>query len=53
LIERFGVATIPLSGFYAVDKAEGRALVRFAFCKTKATLDRALERLSKLSSRAT
>jgi N-succinyldiaminopimelate aminotransferase len=46
LVERVGVAAIPVSAF----AAEGRLrhLVRFAFCKDAATLDEGLRRLRKL-----
>jgi N-succinyldiaminopimelate aminotransferase len=47
LPERVGVAAIPASAFYA-NKAEGRHLVRFAFCKTDATLDEGIRRLRSL-----
>jgi N-succinyldiaminopimelate aminotransferase len=47
LPERVGVAAIPTSAFY-VNKAEGRHLVRFAFCKTDATLDEGIRRLRAL-----
>ena len=47
LIERVGVAAIPPSAFYE-NKAEGRHLVRFAFCKREATLREAVERLGAL-----
>jgi aspartate/methionine/tyrosine aminotransferase len=43
-----GVAAIPTSGFYD-NKHWGRPLARFAFCKKMDTLQRAVERLSKLS----
>ncbi len=39
-----GVAAIPNSAFY-LDKAAGRHLVRFAFCKTDAVLDEGIARL--------
>ncbi len=45
LIDEAGVAAIPPSAFYASDLAEGRALLRFAFCKTPATLEAAATRL--------
>lgn len=44
---RVGVAAIPSSAFF-VNKDVGRHLVRFAFCKTDATLDAGIERLKKL-----
>lgn len=47
LPERVGVAAIPTSAFYA-SKEEGRHLVRFAFCKTDATLDEGIRRLRAL-----
>jgi N-succinyldiaminopimelate aminotransferase len=48
---RVGVAAIPTSAFYR-DPAEGRHLVRFAFCKTDATLDEAIGRLKGLRRRS-
>jgi aspartate/methionine/tyrosine aminotransferase len=47
LVERIGVAAIPPSSFYE-HRAEGRSLVRFAFCKDDATLREAISRLSAL-----
>ncbi len=47
---RVGVAAIPSSAFF-VNKEVGRHLVRFAFCKTQATLDAGIERLKKLQTR--
>ncbi|HLA77980.1 MAG TPA: aminotransferase class I/II-fold pyridoxal phosphate-dependent enzyme [Vicinamibacteria bacterium] len=44
---RVGVAAIPSSAFF-VNKEVGRQLVRFAFCKTEATLDAGIERLKRL-----
>lgn len=51
LIESIGVAAIPPTAFYE-NKEHGRSLVRFAFCKTNATLDAAAERLAKLAPRS-
>ncbi|MDY7110547.1 MAG: methionine aminotransferase [Planctomycetota bacterium] len=49
LIEHVGVAAIPPSAFYH-DPADGRSLVRFAFCQTEQTLTEALDRMrTKLS----
>ena len=48
---RVGVAAIPTSAFYR-NRAEGRHLVRFAFCKTDATLDEAIRRLKGLRARS-
>jgi N-succinyldiaminopimelate aminotransferase len=46
LVERVGVAAIPVSAFVAEGRL--RHLVRFAFCKDDATLDEALRRLRRL-----
>lgn len=51
LVEQVGVCAIPASAFYA-DPAEGRRLVRFAFCKRDAVLIEALERLRRGLRRA-
>ena len=45
-----GVATVPGSSFYS-ERALGRSLVRFAFCKKAETLERAAERLVSLRAR--
>jgi N-succinyldiaminopimelate aminotransferase len=45
LIRERGVAAIPSSSFYPVTPAEGRRLVRFAFCKRMETLQQAVDRL--------
>ncbi len=47
LIATRGVAAIPPSVFYLDDHTEGRRLLRFAFCKTMTTLERAAERLRR------
>jgi len=47
LIEEAGVAAIPPSVFYD-DAARPRSYVRFAFCKTRETLEAAVARLSAL-----
>lgn len=47
LPEKIGVAAIPTSAFYS-DRAAGKHLVRWAFCKTDAVLDEGLARLKKL-----
>ncbi len=49
LPERYGVAAIPHEVFYD-DKAAGRPLVRWAFCKQDDVLDEAIDRLARLSS---
>jgi N-succinyldiaminopimelate aminotransferase len=46
LVERVGVAAIPVSAFVAERRV--RHLVRFAFCKDDATLDEGLRRLRRL-----
>jgi aminotransferase len=48
LVEQVGVAVVPGSSFYS-RPAAGSRQVRFAFCKTDATLDEAARRLRKLS----
>jgi len=47
LIERYGVAAIPPTAFYE-NKAEGRKLIRFAFCKKDGTLREAIARLKRI-----
>jgi len=47
LVEHVGVAAIPPGSFY-VNPADGRDLVRFAFCKTMPVLEEAIRRLSLL-----
>lgn len=48
LIDRVGVAAIPMSAFYGPNhRAEGSHLVRFAFCKKVAVLEEALRRLAR------
>lgn len=46
LVRNQGVAAIPVSAFYAEDAV--KSVVRFCFAKHDSTIDRALERLSKL-----
>ena len=50
LAREIGVATIPTSAFYS-DRAAGKHLVRFAFCKTDAVLDEGIRRLRALRPR--
>lgn len=47
LVREIGVAVVPGSSFYR-DPALGTQQVRFAFCKTEATLDKALRRIAML-----
>ena len=49
LIEKVGVAAVPGSSFYS-DRSLGSQQIRFAFCKTEATLDEAASRLKKLKT---
>ena len=49
LVTKFGVAAIPVSAFYSVDPV--RCVVRLCFAKRDATLDEALERLGRATSR--
>jgi aspartate/methionine/tyrosine aminotransferase len=46
LVEEFGVATIPVSAFYAEEPVTN--VIRFCFAKKDATIDGALERLEGL-----
>ncbi|MFJ5551328.1 pyridoxal phosphate-dependent aminotransferase [Streptomyces sp. NPDC093225] len=48
LPERCGVVAIPNAVFYD-DRAAGRSLVRFAFCKQTAVLEEAADRLGRLA----
>ena len=50
LVERHGVAAIPVSAFYAA--APIRTVARFCFAKREATLDAALARLEGVASEA-
>jgi N-succinyldiaminopimelate aminotransferase len=45
---RCGVVAIPCSVFYG-DPEAGRSLVRFAFCKRRATIEEAVERLGRMA----
>ncbi len=48
LLERVGVAAIPMSAFYKESPSGGgEHLVRFAFCKARAVLEEALDRLGR------
>lgn len=49
LVKEVGVAAVPGSSFYS-DPCAGSRQVRFAFCKTDATLDEAARRLRKLQA---
>lgn len=47
LVSEVGVAAIPPSAFYA-ESDEGRSMVRFAFCKRRGTLEKAVERMQSV-----
>lgn len=49
LVESVGVAAIPASAFYHRDVAEGRRLLRFAFCKQLPSLEAAGARLCRVA----
>ncbi|MDO8210374.1 pyridoxal phosphate-dependent aminotransferase [Conexibacter sp. CPCC 206217] len=48
LPQRIGLVAIPTSAFYA-DPADGRTLVRFAFCKRPEVIEEAVGRLTRLA----
>ncbi len=50
LIERTGVAAVPLSGYLSPGSSSNGAFLRFAFCKQVETLKEALHRLENDSS---
>jgi aminotransferase len=50
LVQEIGIACVPGSSFYKHPK-DGSQQVRFAFCKKPETLDEAVKRLEKLTSR--
>ena len=47
LPERCGVVAVPTQVFYD-NRAAGRHLIRFAFCKRESVIDEAAQRLAKL-----
>lgn len=49
LVKEIGVAAVPGSSFYR-NPADGRAHLRFTFCKKETTFQAAAERLAKLRS---
>jgi N-succinyldiaminopimelate aminotransferase len=49
LPDRVGVVAIPSAVFYDDNPAEGRTMVRFAFCKRPEVLTEAITRLSALA----
>jgi aspartate/methionine/tyrosine aminotransferase len=50
LVEEIGVAAVPGSSFFR-NAADGKAILRFTFCKKDSTLAAAAERLSKVAKR--
>ncbi len=50
LTEKHGVAAVPPSVFYSEHPEEARSLLRFAFCKERATLEEAARRLRRIRS---
>ena len=48
LTETIGIATVPGSSFYRPGGADGKRYTRFAFCKKRETLERAVDRLARL-----
>ncbi len=50
MAREIGVATVPGSSFFRPGAPEARKYTRFAFCKQKATLEKAVEKLSKLKA---
>ena len=51
LVSEIGVAAVPGSSFYS-DPAAGRQRLRFHFARRRETLEAAVQRLSRLASRA-
>jgi L-glutamine---4-(methylsulfanyl)-2-oxobutanoate aminotransferase len=49
MVSDIGVAVIPPSAFYHRTQ-DGASLIRFAFCKDEETIERALDRMTKLNS---
>jgi aspartate/methionine/tyrosine aminotransferase len=52
LIKEIGVAVVPGSSFYRKNSEYGKHLIRFCFCKTEETLQKAIGKLKKLSSKS-
>ncbi len=51
MAREIGVATVPGSSFFRPGAPEGRKYVRFAFCKQRSTLEKAVEKLARLTAR--
>jgi aminotransferase len=49
LTKEVGIATVPGSSFYRPGSREARTYTRFAFCKKHETLEKAVDRLRRLS----
>ncbi|MDQ8164249.1 MAG: aminotransferase class I/II-fold pyridoxal phosphate-dependent enzyme [Gemmatimonadota bacterium] len=50
MAREIGVATVPGSSFFRPGAPEGKKYTRFAFCKQRTTLEKAVEKLSKLKA---
>jgi len=50
LTKEVKVATVPGSSFFRPGAADGKHYIRFAFCKTRETLERAVDNLSRLKA---
>jgi aminotransferase len=50
MTKEIGVATVPGSSFFRPGAEEGKRYIRFAFCKKQETLEKAVERLSRLKA---
>ena len=48
MAKEIGIATVPGSSFYRPGAPEAKKYTRFAFCKQRATLEKAVEKLAKL-----
>ena len=50
MTKEVGVATVPGSSFFRPGAENGKQYIRFAFCKKHETLEKAVERLSRLKA---
>jgi aminotransferase len=49
MAKEIGIATVPGSSFFRPGSPDGKRYTRFAFCKTQATLEAAVERLGRFA----
>ena len=49
MTREIGIATVPGSSFYRPGSPDAKKYTRFAFCKTEATLAKAVEKLQKFA----